>query len=151
VRIYLDNCCFNRPYDDQTQEKVHLESEAILGIIKKCKQPDFEIIGSTALDLEISQITDAYKREKVKFFYGQTITKKANYNQAILKRVKELQELSAIRTLDRFHLAFAENYADMLLTTDMRFEKASSKLNLKIRIMNPIIYFMEVTANDDSN
>ena len=26
--VYLDNCCYNRPFDDQTQERVHLESEA---------------------------------------------------------------------------------------------------------------------------
>lgn len=25
--IYLDNCCYNRPFDDQTQERIHLESE----------------------------------------------------------------------------------------------------------------------------
>ena len=28
--IYLDNCCYNRPFDDQTQERIHLESEVIL-------------------------------------------------------------------------------------------------------------------------
>jgi predicted nucleic acid-binding protein len=151
TKIYLDNCCFNRPYDDQTQEKVHLESEAVLGIIKRFKQLDFEIIGSAALDLEISKISDSYKRAKVRFFYERTITKKAKYNQATLERVKELQELSAIRVLDRFHLAFAENYADMLLTTDLRFEKACSKLGLEIRVINPIVYFMEVMANDDSD
>lgn len=32
--VYLDNCCYNRPFDDQTQERVHLESEAILTILK---------------------------------------------------------------------------------------------------------------------
>jgi len=151
VRIYLDNCCFNRPYDDQIQEKIHLESEAVLAIIKKGEQLNFEFIGSSALDLEISQIPDIYKREKVKFFYEQTITTKAKYNKAILERAKELQELSAIRMLDIFHLAFAESYSDILLTTDLRFEKACSKLSLKIKVMNPMNYFMEVLANDDSN
>jgi hypothetical protein len=27
-RIYLDNCCFNRPYDDQESKVIRLESEA---------------------------------------------------------------------------------------------------------------------------
>jgi len=147
----MDNCCFNRPYDDQTQEKIHLESESILAIVKKSEQLNFEFIGSAALDLEISQMPDVFKREKVKSFYEQTIAKKAKYNQALLKRVKELQDLSAIRMLDRFHLAFAENYSDILLTTDLRFEKACSKLSLKIKVVNPMNFFMEVLANDDSN
>ena len=34
-RIYLDNCCFNRPYDDQSYLIVHLETEAKLFIQKE--------------------------------------------------------------------------------------------------------------------
>jgi len=33
MRIYLDVCCLNRPFDDQTQERIHLESEAVLIIL----------------------------------------------------------------------------------------------------------------------
>jgi len=32
IRIYLDNCCFNRPYDKQTGERIKLETEAKLHI-----------------------------------------------------------------------------------------------------------------------
>ena len=28
--VYLDNCCFNRPFDDQSQIKIRLETEAKL-------------------------------------------------------------------------------------------------------------------------
>ena len=31
-RIYLDNCCFNRPYDDQTQLNIYLETQAKLHV-----------------------------------------------------------------------------------------------------------------------
>ena len=30
MRVYLDNCCYNRPFDDQSQLKVRLETEAKL-------------------------------------------------------------------------------------------------------------------------
>ena len=30
LKLYLDNCCFNRPYDDQTQLKIELETKAKL-------------------------------------------------------------------------------------------------------------------------
>ena len=33
MKLYLDTCCYNRPFDDQTQERIHLESEAILTIL----------------------------------------------------------------------------------------------------------------------
>jgi predicted nucleic acid-binding protein len=149
LKLYLDNCCFNRPYDDQTQEKIHLEGDAILAIIRKTKEENGEIFGSPALDLEIGQITNDEKKERVKYFYEQTINNRMEYNKNIFNRAKELSEQSIIRTLDRFHLAFAENIdADVLLTTDMKFEKACSKLNLKIKVMNPLNYFLEVMENE---
>ncbi len=33
MKIYLDNCCYNRPFDDQTQDRIHIESEAVLVIL----------------------------------------------------------------------------------------------------------------------
>ena len=35
MKIYLDNCCYNRPYDDQTYIRIHLETEAKLHIQEK--------------------------------------------------------------------------------------------------------------------
>lgn len=28
MRVYLDNCCFNRPYDSRSQMRVPLETQA---------------------------------------------------------------------------------------------------------------------------
>jgi len=35
IKIYLDNCCYNRPYDDQTQLRIELETKAKLFIQQK--------------------------------------------------------------------------------------------------------------------
>ena len=53
-RLYLDNCCFNRPYDDQSSLKNHLESEAKLYIQKEILQKHYELAWSYILDYEIS-------------------------------------------------------------------------------------------------
>jgi hypothetical protein len=37
MRVYLDNCCFNRPFDDQSQARVRLEAEAKLEIQQRIK------------------------------------------------------------------------------------------------------------------
>lgn len=42
IRIYLDNCCFNRPYDDQEQIKIRLESEAKLEIQARIKTGELD-------------------------------------------------------------------------------------------------------------
>lgn len=36
MKLYLDNCCYNRPFDDQTQDRIHLESEAVLALLRAC-------------------------------------------------------------------------------------------------------------------
>jgi predicted nucleic acid-binding protein len=152
MKLYLDTCCYNRPYDDQTQERIHLEGEAVLTIVNKRGQTNDEIIGSLVLDLEMEQIENIEKQEKVKNFYAQTINKKIEYNNDILRRVKELSEQTKIRTFDRFHLSFAENAGvDILLTTDDKFEKACSKLNLKIRVMNPLNFLLENIRDECDN
>jgi len=145
MRFYLDNCCYNRPYDDQAQEKIHLEGEAILALINRCRQNNDEITGSSVLDFEIDNISDTEKREKVKYFYEQTITLRIDFTKKILERAQELSKQTNIRTLDIFHLSFAEfSNVDVLLTTDSKLEKASSKLKLKIKVINPLKYLLEV-------
>jgi predicted nucleic acid-binding protein len=145
MKLYLDSCCYNRPYDDQAQEKIHMEGEAILIILNNWKQKNAEIIGSPALDLEIEQIDNHEKREKVKYFYNQTITTKIKYTPDILNRVNEISLQTNIKTLDKFHLSFAESAdADILLTTDSKFERACSKLEMKTKVINPLKYLLEV-------
>ena len=62
--IYLDNCCYNRPFDDQTQERIHLESEAILTILKMGQMKKVIIVGSEILELEINRMLDENKKTK---------------------------------------------------------------------------------------
>jgi predicted nucleic acid-binding protein len=152
MKLYLDTCCYNRPYDDQTQETVHIEGEAVLGIVNVCRKNGGEIIGSPVLELEIDKINDLEKMKKVRYFYYLTITTQIDYTVQILNRVQELSNQSNIRMLDKFHLSFAENSgADALLTTDIKFEKACQKLDLKTRVINPLRYLMEVIQNENSN
>ncbi|MCL2601682.1 MAG: PIN domain-containing protein [Treponema sp.] len=126
-----------------------MEGEAVLAIISRCRQNLDEIVGSPALDLEINQIGDVEKKEKVKYLYEQAITTKMGYTENILKQTRELSEQTSIRTLDGFHLAFAENSGvDFLLTTDIKFERVCSKLKLNTHVMNPLKYLTEVMLNE---
>lgn len=54
MRIYLDNCCFNRPYDDLSSETVRLEAEAKLLIQDLIQTGRIELVWSFVLSLENS-------------------------------------------------------------------------------------------------
>lgn len=44
MRVYLDNCCYNRPYDDQTQMRVSLEAQAKLHVQELIKAEKLEFV-----------------------------------------------------------------------------------------------------------
>jgi hypothetical protein len=48
ILIYLDVCCLNRPFDEQTQERIRLEAEAVLFILTKFQVGDWRLLGSEA-------------------------------------------------------------------------------------------------------
>jgi len=52
MRIYLDLCCFNRPYDDQRQTRIRLETEAKLVLQQKVRDGQCELVWSSILDFE---------------------------------------------------------------------------------------------------
>nr|VFJ91522.1 MAG: hypothetical protein BECKH772B_GA0070898_1001828 [Candidatus Kentron sp. H]VFJ99958.1 MAG: hypothetical protein BECKH772A_GA0070896_101779 [Candidatus Kentron sp. H] len=52
MRIYPDNCCFNRPFDDQSSLTIWLETEAKLAIQEKIESGVFAPGWSTLLDYE---------------------------------------------------------------------------------------------------
>ena len=65
-RIYLDVCCLNRPFDQQSQARIRLETEAILEIINYCQTGTWTLITSSVLEAEISQTPDRERIENVK-------------------------------------------------------------------------------------
>ena len=63
--IYLDNCCFNRPFDDQLQIKIRLETEAKLVIQEGIKTGDYLLAWSYILDFENSENPFPERKETI--------------------------------------------------------------------------------------
>jgi hypothetical protein len=63
--IYLDVFCLNRPFDDQTQDRIRLEAEAVLLILERCQAGEWRLLSSEAVDYGISRIPDVDRRRKV--------------------------------------------------------------------------------------
>jgi hypothetical protein len=61
-KIYLDVCCLCRPFDDQTVHRIRMETEAVTEILKRCMS-DWELVGSEAIESEISRISDNERME----------------------------------------------------------------------------------------
>lgn len=144
MKIYLDNCCYNRPFDDQTQERIHLESEVILIILQRGQSGIYKIMGSDILKIEIERMHDMTKQQRVKELY-QISTMHIPYTKEIKTRTKEIMKQSRIQTFVSLHIASAEaGEVDVMLTTDDKLEKMAEKLDLKVKVMNPLRFAWEV-------
>ena len=149
LKLYLDNCCYNRLFDDRSNIKNYLEREAVLIIMQKAFDHDLEIIGSDILEIEISKIKDIYKRNNIEDVYHALITDSVKTVSEIVQRAVQIRSISNIRSFDSLHLASAEIHADVLLTTDMKFLKNCHRLSLGILVKNPVEFVMEVFGYDE--
>lgn len=52
MRVYLDNCCLNRPFDSQTGIRIKLETDAKLFIQSMVQAGTIELAWSYILDFE---------------------------------------------------------------------------------------------------
>lgn len=119
VLIYLDVCCFNRPFDDHTQERVRLESEAILLILGRCQRGEWQLVGSEAIALEINQTLDSERKAQLRAFAA-LATLRMTVDESIEVRAGVFVQ-QGLRTFDALHLACAEaSRVTALLTTDDR-------------------------------
>lgn len=153
-RIYLDACCLNRPFDDQAQPRIALETQAVLSILSQC-QPGgvsghWKLMTSTALEEELDQMPDLEKLNNVRTILS-IARIKVVISPFIEQRSVELQELG-FSGYDATHIASAERgNADIFLTTDDRLNRRAQKHTnlIRVRISNPVQWLIELTQEED--
>lgn len=125
-KIYLDVCCLNRPFDDQTQPRIGLESEAVMTIINQCQSGDWKMINSSAIIAELNQTPNIERLQNIKKLL--TVAKiKVKTSSFVEERGAKLQEMG-FSSYDATHIASAErSQADIFLTTDDRLLKKTRK------------------------
>jgi predicted nucleic acid-binding protein len=105
-RIYLDLCCLKRPFDDQRQERIRREAEAVAWILEQAENGSAIIVRSPALTIE----NDANPREDRRLAAAVWLQRPGltiPHSPAIAKRARELNSLG-FGVLDGLHLAYAE-------------------------------------------
>ncbi len=138
MRVYLDNCMFNRPFDDQTQIRIRLEAEAKLYVQDKIKNTCIELIWSYILEIENSQNPHDERRIAIQKWKNLS-TIKIVENPKILANANQLLKFG-IKSKDALHVASAvEGKADYFLTTDDKLLSGINRSNI-IEVLNPVDY-----------
>jgi len=142
MRIYLDNCCFNRPFDDQTHYRIRIETEAKLYIQDLVREGALELAWSYVLDYENGVNPFRERREAVE-----------SWKRLALCDVDEIQEVIdlaktyrriGLKPRDSLHVACAVAAGcSVFLTTDRSVLGKRSRIT-EIMILDPPTFLREM-------
>ena len=140
--VYLDMCCYNRPYDDQSQIKVSLEAQAKLHIQDLIQKKRLELVTSYMLRYECGQNPYEMRRKAIMQFVD---TYAAAYvglerKDKIVSMATEIMS-TGIKFKDACHVASAV-YAncEYFISTDKRLLKYKTD---RIKLVSPIDFVTE--------
>lgn len=137
MKVYLDNCCFNRPYDDQSQIRISLETQTKLYVQELVKKREIELATSYVLWYENSQNPYETKRRAITEFLQKNSVEYIDADKAGLIKTKAEEIMkTGVKMKDAYHVACAV-YAscECFLTTDDRLLKYRTD---EIQIINPV-------------
>ncbi|MDR2543897.1 MAG: hypothetical protein LBC80_10685 [Treponema sp.] len=143
MKIYLDNCCYNRPYDDQQQMRIFLETQAKLHIQNLVIQKKLELVCSFILRYENDENPNFSNRDSIAQFLVNVSTYVGiEYMGNIRITANELMQ-QGIKMKDATHLACAIlAECDYFITTDDKLIK--KYFGDKIKVRTPLTFLNDL-------
>lgn len=142
MKIYLDNCCYNRPYDDQRQLRISLETQAKLNIQDSIRNGEIELVSSFVLLYEISRSPNTTSARSIEEFvekYSAIFVSNKNLDK--IETLAEDIQSTGVKKMDAWHVACAIiAEAEYFLTTDKRLLKYNTD---SIKMINPVDFISE--------
>jgi len=134
MKIYLDTCSYNRPFDNQNQLKIELESTAKLFIQNEIRKGTYNLVWSFMLDFENNANPSKENRKTIQT-WEKIATECCDSNKEILEQGRKLQKIG-IKENDALHISCAIfSNCSYFITTDY---KLTNKEIDEIKIVNPI-------------
>jgi len=147
TRIYLDTSAYNRPFDDQTQPKIFLETQAVVIILQMVEAKAVELVSSSVLDYENSRNPYPMK-QKAMSRYLKLAELRQEVNEVIRQRAEALEQ-NGLKAIDALHVACAEALSShYFITCDNRLINRCFGLTMKV--LNPVDFVLEMSSDDPS-
>jgi hypothetical protein len=143
----MDICSYSRPFDDQSQMKIRLETEAKLYIQSAVKGNKYLLVWSYMLDFENS--VNPYGESKNAISPWKNIAHEyCSSSDEILSLGKKIMELG-VKEKDSLHIACAIiSGCDYFITTD---RKLLNKHLVDMKVINPIDFILKTEDITNEN
>jgi predicted nucleic acid-binding protein len=134
--IYLDNCTYNRPFDDQSQLRISLETQAKLYIQSLIKDKKIDLIYSYVCFYE--NYINPFENKRLSIYdFSKYAKHSVVESHGILIKANEIIQ-KKIKPLDALHLSCAINVkADYFITVDDGILRYNTN---EINIFDPITF-----------
>jgi len=134
--IYMDLCCFNRPFDSQTFKTIYLETEAKLFIQDMIRERRVNLAWSYMMSYENSANPDKNKRDSIREWESLSFCKTSESDEIL--RFAELIHSKGLGVKDSLHLSCAVLLkAEFFITVDKGIQRKSGLIS-EIKIISPI-------------
>jgi predicted nucleic acid-binding protein len=131
--VYLDVCCFRRPFDDAAQPRVRREAEAVAALLDAVARGDVRLVRSPAHDVENAR-NPREDRRLATALWLDTAAVIVPVDAETERRTRELAGLG-FGPLDALHLACAEQAtARWFATTDDRLHAVARRHRDALRV-----------------
>ncbi|MBM4135689.1 MAG: type II toxin-antitoxin system VapC family toxin [Nitrospira sp.] len=145
-RIYFDMNIYNRPFDDQSQVRIRLETIAIFSILQKIKNKELTLLWSFMIDYENSLNPYEDVRQEIEMAASLAV-ESITPDESVLTAAKEF-ESKGIKPRDSIHLACAlKGKAEYFLTCDDKLIRRATTLDINIKIINPLRFIEDMEVN----
>ena len=142
--IYLDYNCFQRGFDDPHQIKIQLEALACGAIFLRAERKEVKLVWSFMHEDENRSCPFLERKLEVTRLSGLCRIRVGPKNE-IYALAKDFQGNPKLSSKDAIHLACASySKCTLFLTCDGDLITRAKKLNLTIRVLNPVDYIREV-------
>jgi len=136
MKIYLDNCSFNRPFDDQSSMRIKLETEAKLFVQEKILIGKLQLIWSHILEYENMQNPFIERRNSI-IEWKKIAAEEIDGTKNVIARASEFTR-NGVKSKDALHIACAiEGKAEYFLTTDDKLLKKLAETK-ELIVINPV-------------
>jgi hypothetical protein len=146
MRLYLDLCVYNRPFDYQGRERVALETSAFIYVLEMIEKGAHTLIGSEALWYENERNPDEERKDRIRSYLA-LVKDFVTFDDADIPRVQALKKLG-FADIDALHIMLAEKgHADYFVTCDYDIIRCYKKNTGQIYV--PITGLIEMVAMED--
>jgi predicted nucleic acid-binding protein len=144
MKVYLDLCVYNRPFDDQGQPRILVETVEFMFLLEKAINKEMTIINSFVLEYENSKSPLIDRRDKIEDFL-KIASEYVRYSERLENRAEEIEK-RGFMAMDALHIACAEAAkSDFFITCDdlLLRKGEANKDKLKVRIIGLMEFFSE--------